>query len=119
MNSENPMRVRLTGVLEHTASSVEVGPDGSLLVEFYDFSDDAQRFMGNDVACLLHVEPAEKERTLSLLESETNSPDNQHSDSPDIRLLHLMEQKFSDYFEVKEWFEDQGISFRSEFDSWA
>ena len=48
-------RVKLKGVLERTASSVEIKGDGSLVVEVYDFSDDAEQWFGNDVAFLLKV----------------------------------------------------------------
>ena len=36
-------RVKLKGVLEGTASSVEIKGDGSLVVEVYDFSDEAEQ----------------------------------------------------------------------------
>lgn len=117
MNAENLQRVRLTGGPKHTSSSVEVRPDGSLVVEFYDFSEEAEQHFGNDVAYMLLVAPAEKKRVLSLLASESESKEPQ-SDT-DSQLLHLMQQKFSDYFAVKAWFQEQQISFRSEFDSWA
>ena len=117
MNSENPIRVRLTGGLEHTSSSVEVRPDGSLVVEFYDFSDEAERTFGNDVAYVLLVEPEQKTRILSGLLTE--SQDEEAQMNPDAQLLHLMQQKFRSYFEVKEWLEGQGITFRSEFDPQA
>ena len=117
MNSENPIRVRLTGGLEHTASSVEVRPDGSLVVEFYDFSDEAERTFGNDVAYVLLVEPEQKTRILSGLLAE--SQDEEAPVNPDAQLLRLMQQKFSSYFQVKEWVKEHGITFRSEFDSWA
>lgn len=117
MNSDNPFRVRLAGGLDHTAPSAEVGPDGSLLVELYDFSDDAQRHFGNDVAYTLVVDPAEKGRVLALLTTEHE--DNARESSPDSLLLRLMHQRFSDYFEVNAWFQEQEISFCSKFDSCA
>lgn len=49
-------RVRLTGGLEHTVTWVEVLPDGSLLVELYDHSQEAEQWFGNDLAFLLKLE---------------------------------------------------------------
>jgi hypothetical protein len=43
-------RMKLKGVLERTASFIEVKGDGSLVVELYDFSDKAEEWFGNDVA---------------------------------------------------------------------
>lgn len=70
-------RVKLKGVLERTASSVEIKGDGSLVVEVYDFSDDAEQWFGNDVAFLLKVSSADKSRMLSWLmagQHEADSP---------------------------------------------
>jgi hypothetical protein len=60
-------RVKLKGVLERAASSVEIKGDGSLVVEVYDFSDEAEQWFGNDVAFLLKVSSADKSRMLSWL----------------------------------------------------
>lgn len=70
-------RVKLKGVLERTASSIEIKGDGSLVVEVYDFSDEAEQWFGNDVAFLLKVSSADKSRMLSCLmagQHEADSP---------------------------------------------
>src|SRR5690606_30042714 len=52
-------RVKLRGLLERTASTVEVRSDGALVVELYDFSPNAHAWFGNDVAFLLTVAAGE------------------------------------------------------------
>jgi hypothetical protein len=109
-------RVRLRGVLAQTASSAEIGADGRLVVELYDFSDDAQKFLGNDVAFVLTLECAEKATLLARLlpaEQVSREPD------PDTLLLQQLAERFADYYDVERWLNDQGIPFRKEFEPWA
>ena len=109
--------VRLQGGPEHTASSVEIREDGSLVIEFYDFSSHAEDCFGNDVAYLLFVDARQAARMLSLLldeEEHTARP----KDSKAL-LLQLLSRRFPSYFELKAWLEANGITFRKEFDSWA
>jgi hypothetical protein len=72
------------------------------------------RHFGNDVAFRLLVEPEQKAGVLSGLLTESQDEESQMN--PDAQLLHLMQQNFRSYFEVKEWLEGQGITFRSELD---
>lgn len=44
--------VKLKGVLKSTASSVEIKIDGRLVAELYDFNNEAEKRLGNDVAFL-------------------------------------------------------------------
>ncbi|HEY6236662.1 MAG TPA: hypothetical protein VIW69_16305, partial [Candidatus Elarobacter sp.] len=60
-------RVKLRGVLAQTASSAMIGDDGTFVVELYDFSAEAHRWLGNDVAFLLELGPAEKDAALRRL----------------------------------------------------
>ena len=110
-------RVKLKGVLDRTASSVEIKGDGSLVVEVYDFSDKAEQWFGNDVAFLLKVSSADKSRMLSCLMA------GQHemagSLDRDELLLQLLKEQFVDYYAVKQWLEENKIPYQKEFDSWA
>jgi hypothetical protein len=109
-------RVRLRGVLAQTATWATIGDDGTLVVELYDHSDDAHRWLGNDVAFLLHLSAADKDRMLArlLLQAQTTrAPDG------DALLLRLLEERFDDYYAVQQWLNDQGIPFRKEFEPWA
>jgi hypothetical protein len=109
-------RVKLRGVLAQTASSAAIGADGSLVVELYDFSDAAQKWLGNDVAFLLHLAPEQKTELLARLlpaEGPVRTPDR------DALLLNELADRFDDYYDVERWLTDQGIPFRKEFDPWA
>lgn len=110
-------RMKLKGVLQRTASSVEIKRDGSLVVELYDFSDAAEQWFGNDVAFMLKVSSADKNRMLSCLMSGQNEI--AESLDRDELLLQLLKEQFADYFAVKEWLEQNEIPFQKEFDSWA
>jgi hypothetical protein len=110
-------RVELKGGLKHTASSVKIKDDGSLVVELYDFSDDAQQWLGNDVAFLLKVSLADKSRMLScLLEGQTKMPGPLERDA---LLLQLLKEQFDSYYEVKRWLDKNKIPYQKEFDPWA
>jgi hypothetical protein len=110
-------RVELRGVLDHTASSARIADDGSLIVELYDFSAEAEKWLGNDVAFLLHVAAADKGHMLSLLLGEDSATVREAGD--DATLLQLLRERFDDYYAVKEWLDGQGIGYRKEFEPWA
>lgn len=109
-------RVRLRGVLAQTASWVTVADDGGLVVELYDFSACAHTLLGNDVAFLLKVDAADKDEMAARLLAQAqpaNAPER------DERLLHFVQERFADYYDVKRWLEDNGIPFHKEFEPWA
>jgi len=109
-------RVRLRGVLAQTASSVTIGADGSLVVELYDFSDAAQKWLGNDVAFLLHLGAEQK---AELLRSLQQAEEPARAGDRDALLLSLLAERFKDYYDVERWLIDRGIPFRKEFEPWA
>jgi hypothetical protein len=109
------LRVRLRGVLPHTASSATIEPHGGLVVELYDFSAEAQRWLGNDVAFFLRLDaPATDLVRERLLGSPAPA-----AAARDELLLQLMENRFEDYYAVKQWLDDEGIPYRKEFEPWA
>jgi hypothetical protein len=112
-----PERFKLSGVLERTASWVYVVDDGTLVVELYDFSPDAEKWLGNDVAFLLHVAAADKAQMLSRLLGQDSSTMRGAGD--DATLLRLLCERFDDYYAVKEWLDREGIGYRKEFEPWA
>jgi hypothetical protein len=116
MSKETKKRVKLKGGFEHTASSVEIKDDGSLVVEFYDFSDQAERSFGNDVAYILTVNASDKEKVLALMNKQAIATDSQNKDE---LLLQLLEENFNSYFDIQEWFQVNGITYRKDFDPWA
>jgi hypothetical protein len=117
MESEKKRRVKLKGVLEHTSTSVEIKDDGSLVVEFYDFSDEAQNRFGNDVAYTLTVNSSDKDKILLHLMSKHGlKSDLQNKDE---LLLQLIEEQFRDYYGIQEWFKINEIPYQKDFDPWA
>jgi hypothetical protein len=108
--------IKLKGSLEHTCSSLEIKEDGSLIVDFYDFSQEAEDHMGGDVAYSLIIDAADKEKIFLLLLEKSALSKNQ--DDKDGLLLAVMEKKFRSYFEVQEWLKNNGIAFKKVFDPW-
>ena len=64
MAEPNQKRIRLAGGLHRTASSAQISKEGSLVVEFYDFSEVAERHFGHDVAFLVIVSARGKQQVL-------------------------------------------------------
>lgn len=109
--------VKLRGGLPHTASSAEIRADGSLVIEWYDFSPQAQSSMGGDVAFFVIVAPVNKIAVLERLTGEWAPP--LCSDHLDQRILKLIQERFEDYVSVKRWLEESGIPFEKDFDGRA
>jgi hypothetical protein len=107
----NTQRMRLKGGLEHTVTWVEVLPDGGLLVELYDHSEEAERWFGNDVAFLLEVKAKDIARVKQGLLLGAK-PDNED-------LLEQIQSQFADYYAFKQWLASHQIPFQTEFDSRA
>jgi len=108
------LSVKLTGLLEHTSSTAKVLADGSIELDYYDFSPAAQAHLGNDVAWIYRLDPCQKPRLSALLEARTGSavPDDQ-------AILDALVQSFRDTKQVKVWLLEMKIPFEEEFDSWA
>ena len=79
--------------------------DGVLKVEYYDFSDEAHTFFGNDIAWTITVQDIEKLLSIVNKDAET--------------LIPWMEQYFKSYFGIKQWLEENGIEFTTDRESWA
>ena len=109
--------VDLKGGLKHTASSAQIKSDGSLVIDLYDFSSEAEKWLGNEVAFLLKVSPNDKGKMLSCLLGGQN-PMLDESQEDDL-LLRLIGERFTDYYEVNRWMEENEIPYEKEFDPWA
>ena len=107
-------KVKLHGKLKGTVSWVEIKTDGGLRLEFFDYSEDVQVFLGHDVAYLIHLLPEEKRQVMAFLN--IFDDDLMH---PDGVLLERIKEGFADYFEFKEWLDAHGISYQKEFDAMA
>ncbi len=117
MSDAPELRVRLTGCLPDTASSASIRPNGSLVIEIYDWSAEAEQWLGREAAYFMIVAAEHKGRILAHLvpEDETVST----TTGIDHRLLTVLQQRFIDYYAVKQWLEATGIPFEKDFDGWA
>jgi hypothetical protein len=114
MSENAPNTTRLQGGLAHTASWVRILDDGSIEAECFDHSPQAEQWFGNDVAFLLRVAPEDTDRLLGALAGEkalgiTGVERNN-------RLLQAAAERFSDYFALKQWLDEQGIPYTKDFE---
>src|SRR5574339_724833 len=92
-------KVKLSGGPDKTVTWIWLDPaGGQLKVEYYDFSEAAQRLFGNDIAYTITVEDMDK----------LFSTVNQNEAS----LIQWMEHYFKSYFGIKQWLTENGIDFR-------
>ena len=99
-------KVKLTGGPDKSVTWIWLDPaGGQLKVEYYDFSEPAQKFFGNDIAWTITVNDMHK------LYSTVNRDE--------TSLIPWMEQYFKSYFGIKQWLEEHGIDFSIERESWA
>ena len=78
---------------------------GQLKVEFYDFSETAQRMFGNDIAYTITVD--EMDKLFSAAKQDESS------------ILAWMAEKFQSYLAIKRWLEENEIGYSVERESWA
>ena len=95
---------RLSGGPEKTVTWVWL-ENGQLKVEYYDYSELAQRMFGNDIAYTLTIH--EMEKLYSLARQKETS------------LIAWLQQKYKSYFEIKKFLEENEIAFHKETESWA
>jgi hypothetical protein len=97
-------KVKLAGGLDKTVTWIWL-ENGQLKVEYYDFSETAQRMFGNDIAYILTVNEMTK------LYSLTNQGE--------TSLLQWIAENFKSYFGIQRWLEENEIGFSVERESWA
>ena len=99
-------KTKLTGGLEKTVTWIWLDPSaGQLKVEYYDFSEEAQRMFGNDIAYTITVHEMSKLFSVS--------------GQNETALIEWITGNFSSYFGVKKWLEDNEVGFETEIESWA
>lgn len=97
-------KTKLAGGPEKTVTWIWL-ENGQLKVEYYDFSEEAQRMFGNDIAYTITV--TEMDRLYS-------------SSKQDAKLLiPWLADNFQNYFAIKKWLEEMDIDFHLETESWA
>jgi hypothetical protein len=97
-----------------SSASASVLEDGRIDLDLYDFSDEAQSSMGNDVAWIWRIETAHKPRLLALLEERTGTPIRD-----DQAMLNAFAQHFRHVHAIRDWLKEKGIPYEEKFDSWA
>jgi hypothetical protein len=100
-------KTKLVGGPEKTVTWIWLEPEtgGQLKIEFYDFSELAQRMFGNDIAYTITVH--EMDQLFSTAKQDENL------------IIPWMAEKFKNYFDIKRWLEENGITFSIERESWA
>jgi hypothetical protein len=100
-------KLKLSGGPEKTVTWIWLdSEEGSQLkVEYYDFSELAQRMFGNDIAYTFTV------KAMAKLFSLTNQDE--------ASLINWMMGEFKNYFEIKRWLEENRIDFSVKIESWA
>ncbi|MGD8405582.1 MAG: hypothetical protein PVJ21_18130 [Anaerolineales bacterium] len=97
-------KIKLTGGLDKTVTWVWL-ENGYLMVEYYDFSDSAQRIFGNDIAYILTVKGMSKLYSLTMRDEKS--------------LISWLVENFMDYFGIELWLKENEIEFSIERESWA
>ena len=99
-----PEKIKLTGGPEKTVTWIWLEEE-QLKVELYDFSETAQRMVGNDIAYTITVH--DMNRLFSATKQDQTS------------IISWMADKFQSYFGIKKWLEENGIGFSGDIESWA
>jgi hypothetical protein len=98
-------RLKLAGGPDKTVTWIWLDNNGQLKVEYYDFSEAAQRLFGNDIAYTITVNQMDK-LYATVNQNETS-------------LICWMEQYFKSYFGIKQWLQENGIDFSVQVEGWA
>lgn len=97
-------KIKLSGGPDKTVTWIWIEGE-QLKIEYYDFSEDAHRFFGNDIAYSITVH--EMDKLLSTVNQSKSS------------IIPWMEQYFNSYFGIKKWLEENGIDFVMLIEGWA
>lgn len=100
-------KIKLTGGPAKTVTWIWLDPEWGawLKVEYYDFSELAQRMFGNDIAYTITVNKMNK-LLLTAKQDEKS-------------IATWMAENFKSYFEIKHWLEENEIDFHIDAESWA
>jgi len=99
-------KVKLSGGPDKSVTWIWLDPaGGQVRVEYYDFSEAAQRLFGNDIAYTIIVK--EMDKLLSTV------------NQTETTIIPWMEHYFKSYFGIKKWLEENKIDFSVEIEGWA
>ncbi|HJS17927.1 MAG TPA: hypothetical protein VJ785_04220 [Anaerolineales bacterium] len=97
-------KVKLSGGPDKSATWIWL-ENGQLKIEYYDYSEPAQRFFGNDIAYIITV--TDMDRLYSTIIKDETS------------ILSWIDQYFQSYFGIKKWLDENGIDYGIEREIWA
>jgi hypothetical protein len=106
--------IKLSSPWEKSAAWARVLQDGRIELELYDYSEEAQAHMGNDVAWLYRIETEHKPRLLALLQERAGV-----AIADDETLLDVLARTFAHVHAIRDWLRTNQIPYEEKFDSWA
>lgn len=105
------LEMKIRSPWEKSAAWARVTTDGSLELELYDFSPQAEQSLGGDVAWIWTVEAKDMPQLLSLLPSQASDGDQ--------GLLTMLILSFADIHAIRDWIRLKQIPLSENFDSSA
>lgn len=103
--------VKIPTTWTQSSGSARLTTEGSLELELYDFSDQAQQSMGNDVAWIWTVAAEDMPALLHMLPVEAALSDQ--------ALIDALVAAHGHVHAIRDWIRAQNIPLREDFDSWA
>ena len=105
------LEMKVRSPWEKSAAWARVITDGSLELELYDFSPQAQSSLGGDVAWIWTVEAKDMPQLVAALPSQARESDE--------GLLTILILSFIDVHAIRDWIRQKQIPLREDFDSSA
>lgn len=109
-------KIQLNEILDKTSTSIALESDGSIVVDHYDFSDEAQAHFGNDVAFQLLVPLSSVELLHNVL---SVSGGFRSPEEAGFRLMQVIQNRFRGYHAFQHFLQENSIPYEKKFDSWA
>ena len=106
--------IKVKSPWDHSSAWARVMADGSLELELYDFSEEAQNNMGNDVAWIWSVAAVDVPQVVRLFQEMTGS-----TIKDDKSLLKTLKKHFPHVHAARNWLREKQIPLEEKFDSWA
>jgi len=103
--------VKIPTTWTQASARARITTEGSLELELFDFSDQAQQSMGNDVAWIWTVEAEDMPALLRALPVQAALSDQ--------ALIDALVSGHGHVHAIRDWIRAQNIPLRENFDSWA
>lgn len=106
--------IRLKSPWEKSSAWARLTPEGALELELYDFSEEAERWLGNDVAWIWRVAPEHVELARRAIAWKAG-----HPVAGDEDLLAAIATHFASVHAARDWLKKSGVPVEEKFDSRA